>query len=516
MDPYDITISTKTKQPTFWSVGYKSSTLRKKFSPLKNKAPHMVNFGRRPRWNCPKEDGAPTTTTVASTTTTSTTARSPLTRPPPRQRIKPTRHRVKPTSRQRVRKPTREWSDWLSPPNKPITQTGGFSPNLTSLNLSPRRRSQEEIEKRTVLQNTDWVVPPINCDEAKTQQKPLYIQLGPAAFHRGNRGLGSDGEGRAFYVNGILTPDIYLRRGVKYTFMVETGAGDKESDFHPVYITSDQSGGHQLKPDLQARAEAIFGGVNRDRDGTTVPTAIGRLCLWWNNRPAATFATYSDFQKSLSLDCQDYASDEVSAEGLMSAMRGRRIGDRQRPRLRRRPPGILQFTPTKDMPDTLYYQSYVARHVGGVIHLVDHCSPSLPPSSFPPTFRPSLSHHLDSTASATKQTPNRRIDYDVEDYEYIDDYEDDTDKALLEQCRTLAAQKERKLIKTSMKPLSSSLKKSVAELPVASRSNPDLPTFEHFPMRDISKRSTIDVSEETCKELIQKLASIANNPAKER
>ena len=23
---------------------------------------------------------------------------------------------------------------------------------------------------------------------------------------------------------------------------------------------------------------------------------------------------------------------------------------------KRRPPGILQFTPTKDMPDTLYYQ----------------------------------------------------------------------------------------------------------------------------------------------------------------
>ena len=61
------------------------------------------------------------------------------------------------------------------------------------------------------------------------------------------------------YVNGLLTPDIYLERGNRYTFIVETGAGDElhggigSSDFHPVYITSDSSGGHQLKPDLEAK-----------------------------------------------------------------------------------------------------------------------------------------------------------------------------------------------------------------------------------------------------------------------
>ena len=68
-------------------------------------------------------------------------------------------------------------------------------------------------------------------------------------------GVGKKGEGTALYVNGILTPDIYLERGNRYTFLIETGAGDlgNYEDFHPVYITSDSSGGHQLKPDLEAK-----------------------------------------------------------------------------------------------------------------------------------------------------------------------------------------------------------------------------------------------------------------------
>ena len=100
----------------------------------------------------------------------------------------------------------------------------------------------------------------------------------------------------------------------------------------------------------------MFAGVERDRDGVPVPSAIGRLCRWWVDRPAATFASYSDFQQSLNLDCQDYEnegkeSSPVSAKDLISGMLGNKAEKR-----RRRPPGILQFTPTKDMPDTLYYQ----------------------------------------------------------------------------------------------------------------------------------------------------------------
>ena len=106
-----------------------------------------------------------------------------------------------------------------------------------------------------------------------------------------------------------------------------------------------------------SKVEEIYAGVERDRDGLPVPAAFGRLCRWWGDRPAATFASYADFQKSLHLDCQDFeneGSEERSSftpKSLMSNINGNRKNKRKR-----RPPGILQFTPTNAMPDTLYYQ----------------------------------------------------------------------------------------------------------------------------------------------------------------
>ena len=35
--------------------------------------------------------------------------------------------------------------------------------------------------------------------------------------------------------------------------------------------------------------------------------------------------------------------------------------------------GVFDFTPDWSMPDVLYYQSLTAKHLGGVIRLVDEC-----------------------------------------------------------------------------------------------------------------------------------------------
>ena len=60
--------------------------------------------------------------------------------------------------------------------------------------------------------------------------------------------------GTALYVNGLMAPDLVLERGKTYTFVVETGIGsDPDQTFHPVYFTSDPSGGHQLKSDFEAK-----------------------------------------------------------------------------------------------------------------------------------------------------------------------------------------------------------------------------------------------------------------------
>ena len=57
-DIYDVGISTKPqiRQNVFWSIGYKSSEMRKIHKPNKNDGPMEINFGRRPRWNCPRDE----------------------------------------------------------------------------------------------------------------------------------------------------------------------------------------------------------------------------------------------------------------------------------------------------------------------------------------------------------------------------------------------------------------------------------------------------------------------------
>ena len=63
-------------------------------------------------------------------------------------------------------------------------------------------------------------------------------------------GVGPDGA--ALYVNGVLSPDVYLVRGRTYVFVVETGLGGN-GVFQPVYFTTDSAGGYQGKSDYEKR-----------------------------------------------------------------------------------------------------------------------------------------------------------------------------------------------------------------------------------------------------------------------
>ena len=95
--------------------------------------------------------------------------------------------------------------------------------------------------------------------------------------------------------------------------------------------------------------ETVYAGMRLDRDGTAVPGLMGRLCQWSSSRPAVTFTSYQDFHNSLNLDCPP-----ESMEGGVE-------------------PAVLSFTPTRDMPDTLYYQSFTTKHLGGIIRILDRC-----------------------------------------------------------------------------------------------------------------------------------------------
>ena len=51
----------------------------------------------------------------------------------------------------------------------------------------------------------------------------------------------------AWYLNNSLIPEIVVKRGKTYTFIIEGGADPKDtSNYHPFYITSSKSGGRLM------------------------------------------------------------------------------------------------------------------------------------------------------------------------------------------------------------------------------------------------------------------------------
>ena len=87
------------------------------------------------------------------------------------------------------------------------------------------------------------------------------------------------------YCSHIFLTISYIP-GKEYTFVVETGLGtDPKGTFHPLYITNDAFGGRQLKTELEAKAERVYSGVTLGRQGSLVPSAMGKLCRWSSPRP---------------------------------------------------------------------------------------------------------------------------------------------------------------------------------------------------------------------------------------
>ena len=59
---------------------------------------------------------------------------------------------------------------------------------------------------------------------------------------------GHVGWGIAWYINGLLIPEIHVVRGKTYTFVVEGGFDPSNpSRYHPFYITDDPEGGYEFK-----------------------------------------------------------------------------------------------------------------------------------------------------------------------------------------------------------------------------------------------------------------------------
>lgn len=190
-----------------------------------------------------------------------------------------------------------------------------------------------------------WYIPPIPCNEP--EDGVMYAQIGPTGGSSGYNSItGHVGWGIAWYINGLLIPEINVVRGKTYTFVVEGGNNpDRPERDHPFYITDDPEGGYSFKTPAERSQVRVFAGVSQDRDGNPVPTGLGRLCEWVEdpNQPAAAFNSFGAYQRTLQLNCE---------EGQ---------------------PGVIQWTPDANTPDTVYYQCYTHRYLGWKIRVMDRC-----------------------------------------------------------------------------------------------------------------------------------------------
>ncbi|XP_050048940.1 protein Skeletor, isoforms B/C [Dermacentor andersoni] len=191
-----------------------------------------------------------------------------------------------------------------------------------------------------------WQIPPVSCPADGVFQ----MQIGPAGGRKGYQAVtGQVGWGIAWYVNGVLIPELWVQRGKTYTFVVE-GGNDQENTAknHPLYITSDPGGGYEHKSVAERKVERVYAGVGRHKNGRPYPTAVGRLCEWQlplGEQPDE-YNSFEQFRQRLQLQCRDGS------------------------------PAYLRWTPDRNTPDLVYYQCYTHRHLGWKIHVVDSCAAS--------------------------------------------------------------------------------------------------------------------------------------------
>ena len=78
----------------------------------------------------------------------------------------------------------------------------------------------------------------------------------------------------AWYVNGFLAPELYLRRELVYNFQVE-GGNDPHSPthYHPLIITDEPIGGYEQLTEEQRKDVRVLAGVEFTRRGQPRPIA---------------------------------------------------------------------------------------------------------------------------------------------------------------------------------------------------------------------------------------------------
>jgi hypothetical protein len=159
-----------------------------------------------------------------------------------------------------------------------------------------------------------------------------------------------------------------MRRGTTYTFLISGGnTPDSNSEYHPMYLTTSESGGYAQISPAERAAQTVFAGIEvteTDGDGNVVAfvsTLEAPICLY--EVTDSTFSlpesgvTYQDYFNTLNRSCASNSAITKAA-------------------------AVLEFTPNEDTPDLIYYQCVTHRNLGWEIRVVDGESDCIPCNFF--------------------------------------------------------------------------------------------------------------------------------------
>ncbi|XP_051164876.1 protein Skeletor, isoforms B/C [Leptopilina boulardi] len=171
--------------------------------------------------------------------------------------------------------------------------------------------------------------------------------IGPSGGKKGYQAItGQTTMGLAWYINGQLVPELYLRRGLTYSFNVHGGNNPHSAElYHPLIITDEPHGGYDRLSDSAQSKVRVLAGVEFTRRGRPRPTAVGPLCLSKHNerdrRLDDDFPSFKKFNRTLIHHCEKGES------------------------------GVLEITPNSSWPDFVYYNSFTHANMGWKIHVID-------------------------------------------------------------------------------------------------------------------------------------------------
>jgi len=191
-----------------------------------------------------------------------------------------------------------------------------------------------------------WDIPPI-FDPTK---RSFSARLGPAGGKRGFSGkTGLPSSSLVWFIEGLMVPELYLRRGLTYTFKVEGGSNPRSAEFyHPFIITDEPVGGYVRLSEKQRSKIRVLAGVKFTRRTIPLPeNNAGRLCKWEHSdqgdrRRDDEFNTFQRFRNNLNLQCEEGEA------------------------------ALLKVTPSVEWPDVVYYHSYTTPYMGWKINIVDN------------------------------------------------------------------------------------------------------------------------------------------------